>query len=345
MRAEAVVLLALGGCQWLDGIDPSKSMPVEASVEASPMEAGVDAAVPCDAGGCVQILAEGNPGPFAVAVVSDSVVYGVNTDCYMPPSPVTDVWSMPKTGGDPKRLAADICMSESRALDDQLVIMEPTGIVRLGLDGTEAVLSSTSDNRGGLAIFEGSFYWMIRHDALWKAPIDKSSPASRVIPFGPLQLGSNGLVVDSRGFLWGEDTPHELWSAAPDGSGVKMVASLVGLVGGMDAIGTGVYLTIRTPPVGFWKWDGTSLAPVLSTPPLVTPLRVIAKNGFVYVVDDANYGQSNGAIWRYDPTSDTWLKLRDALSPIIAVDDQYVFWTERVEPGVLYHRRLSRMAR
>jgi hypothetical protein len=88
-----------------------------------------------------------------------------------------------------------------------------------------------------------------------------------------------------------------------------------------------------------------SLTPVMSAPSMVTPLQVIANGAFVYVVDNAQYGQAMGAIWRYEPAKDAWLKLVDARAPIVAVGDPYVFWTEQVEVGVPYHRRLSRMIR
>src|SRR5438874_769379 len=122
-----VLLLGLTSCQWLTGIDPTRSRPSDAAMDAPAIDAT------CAPGDCSSVLAEGNPGPSAIVAMSDRVAYGVDDKpCYESPSR-TEIWTVDKTGGSPTRISNALCMVEGQDVGGALVVLEPSTVTRLEL--------------------------------------------------------------------------------------------------------------------------------------------------------------------------------------------------------------------
>src|SRR5205823_7681462 len=120
-----------------------------------------------------------------------------------------------------------LCMVEGQDVGGALVVLEPSTVTRLELDGSLTPLAMTANNRGTSAYFDGFFYWIssdLADAGLFKVPVDASSPV-RLVPFPPFNKGSLALHADEQSVLGVEDRTSELFSALPDG-GPKHLASL-----------------------------------------------------------------------------------------------------------------------
>lgn len=351
----AALPVILTSCQLLLGIHSERQ-------DASVMDAGADTAA--DADTAPLVLWEGEPGPVGILATMDAIVFG--TTRYYDPG--AKLWSIPKTGGEPTPIADNVNFLAGHVSADDLIVLEPAALKRVKLDGGGTIiLNATERPNRALALHDGLVYWCTRSNInSIPANADAGTAVNRIITFG-VTYGSRGLVVDSTGITWGSDgviiddggvpQPAEIWTSDHNGTSPLLRAGIVDnkvpgiIVTGLAKLGTMTYITVQNPavylPHTVWRFDGSAIAPITSAPfDLSSPTQVVARAPFIYVGESGNYGRRLGAVYRYEPATDTWTRMTEAQEPFIDVDDDYLYWSSSVDrTPESKHRALMRLPR
>jgi len=347
-----IVTALLAGCQWLAGIDPTRPSDASAPVTdgARDEDAAIDAA--CAPGRCAaQPFFETDPGPYTVvALGSGGVAFGpwAPYQYTTPPTPgssINQVWRI-DVPGQPVLLSNTSYMLDGFLDRDAVVALGPLQVTRVPLDGSGAIVlaNQTTAYFRCAHPYAGDLWMLARSDGIWRVPMDGSGAPVHVIPRGT--YGSVALWVDASGVWWGEDAPAELWNANLDGSGAHAVTALPSIPGGMAKLGDDLYVASTTTFGSLFRLRAGALSIVTSKPAITTPARLLARDPYLYLADLAGYGRALGAIWRYDPRDESWVKLVTAIQPDFDVDDTWLWFSERVETdAALSTRRLSRVPR